>query len=747
MATINGTSVGGMTLVADYSYTQNTSANTSTVTVTLKLTNHYALYATAISGSYISVGGSKTNYTKSISYGGSSTTTTTLATKQVTVTHNSNGTATCNISGTFVMNGTYRGSSVGTMTVNQTITLPTIPRSSGLTVPATINTGATLSGTITPSSSAFNHKVYLKTGSTTRNTINLAAGTNTFSDVIEHSWFPNSTSGTLTVVLETYNGTTLVATTSKSVTANVPTSIVPSISSFTTAVVDGKGGYYVQGKSKVKLTVVASAGSGSGIKSYTFSGNNLSYSGTTANATSAVLQYSGYSQYTVTVTDNRGRTASKGLSIEVQPYAAPTISSMSVQRCTANGTIDPNGTYAYVTVNSSYSTINGANTRTVILTNSGNSTATTVQATSNTSGSWSGVYGSGFSVGTTYNITATIKDTAYGTTATRTQQLKAAERPMNIKANGKGIGIGKMAETDNLLDVGWNERVRGTLQVDGAVTLAKGLSTPLPIASGGTGATTASSLARTHIHNDITGASSSGGTLGYLRIARVQITAGYVNQPIEIKFSRRLDSRPTTVSLIFHNSANLDPGYAAFVVDGPAPTWLYKAGTSTWDIYVQKAESYDYIGILDAKYTDNLLEKLTITFTDVFASSVPSGAIAATKIYDDYVVDEGVSGVWSWKKWNNGTMEVIGTASHNPTALSNGVNSFTVTMPVSFVNTEFTVTITPAKCGLLVSAFGDCASNNSISHTVNSFVLSYKYNHSPAYTTNFNIIVNGRWKE
>ena len=64
MATINGTSVGGMTLQADYSYTQNATANTSTVTVTLKLINHYALYATALSGSYISVGGSKTNYSK-----------------------------------------------------------------------------------------------------------------------------------------------------------------------------------------------------------------------------------------------------------------------------------------------------------------------------------------------------------------------------------------------------------------------------------------------------------------------------------------------------------------------------------------------------------------------------------------------------------------------------------------------------------------------------------------------------------
>lgn len=146
MAIINGTSVGGMTLQIDYSYTQNTTANTTTVTAKLQLASHYALYASALSGSYISVGGSRTDYSTSISYGGSGTTTTVLATKTVTVSHNSNGTGTCNLSGAFVMNGSYRGYSVGTMTVSSTITLPTIPRASGLAVPTSINTGATLSG-------------------------------------------------------------------------------------------------------------------------------------------------------------------------------------------------------------------------------------------------------------------------------------------------------------------------------------------------------------------------------------------------------------------------------------------------------------------------------------------------------------------------------------------------------------------------------------------------------------------------
>ena len=689
MAIINGTSVGGMTLVADYSYTQNTSANTSTVTVALKLTNHYALYASALSGSYISVGGSKTNYTTSISYGGSSTTTTTLTTKTVTVTHNSDGTATCNISGTFVMNGTYRGSSVGTMTVSQTVTLPTIPRSSSLTVPATINTGATLSGTVTPSSSAFNHKVYLKTGSTTRNTISLAAGTNTFSDVIEHSWFPSSTSGTLTVVLETYNGTTLVASTSKSVTANVPTSIVPSISAFTTTVVDGKGGYYVQGKSKVQLAVTASAGSGSEIKSYTFSGNNLSYSGTTANATSAILQYSGYAQYTVTVTDNRGRTASKGLSIEVQPYAAPTISSITVQRCTSNGTIDENGTYAYVTVNSSYSTLNGANTRTVVLTNSGNSTATTVQATTNTSGSWSGVYGSGFAVGTTYTITATIKDTAYNATATKSGTLKAASRPMNIKSNGKGIGFGKMAETDNLLDVQWNERVRGTLSVDDNTAISGTL-----------------------VANGIT-------TLGSnLQVNNNAFVKGHLYMGGNKESSEERSIRFSTPD----NATN------------PHNTYIFGGSAS----------SATAIGVYDGSNN-----RAVMTYADK-ANSIALGNGSANIYFNgnklaDFVIEQGATGIWTYRKWNSGLAECWGTTSNRPTNV-NANNQFSVSLPFTFANTNYVVNITPASASMYISALGDSGTNGSVAHTTTSFTMAYKYNYGTAYTASFNLSVVGKWK-
>lgn len=683
MATVNGTTIQGMAIQADYSYTQNTSANTSSVTVILKLVGHYALYASALTGSYISVGGSKTNYSKTISYGGSDTTTTELARKTVTVSHNSNGTATCSITGTFVMNGTYRGSSVGTMTVNHTITLPTIARSSSFTVSSSVNTGSAISGTITPSSTAFNHKVQLKIGSTVKDTISLDVGTKTFSYTIPHSWFPSSTSGTVTAVLQTYNGTTLVATTSKNITANVPTSVVPSVSAFTAAIAaNGLSGLYVQGKTTAKLTATATAGSGSSIKSYTFSGPNVTASANSAtvaanNVTTAAIKTAGTVTYTVKVQDNRGRTASKNVSITVYPYAAPNIGPVAVQRCDANGNISQSGTYARYTVNSSYSNVGGKNTRTVTVAYSSNngtsySAETTLQAATDTASAKTGTYGGGvFAIASTYILRFTIKD-AYGATKTITAPLRAAERPLNIRSNGKGIGIGKMAESDNLLDVQWNERIRGDCTIDGKVHMKN--------------------------HLDV---------LGHIYMGGNKTAAGENH----IKFSNADNSTHP------HN--------------------LY--------IYGGSPSSDTAIGLYDARNTRNVIvykdESNTVSVGNGYTTINFNGSR-----FSDFIVEQATGGVWTYRKWNNGRMEVYGTVSHNPTAVNNGVNSVTVTMPVSFINTSFTVTITPAKCGLLVSAFGDCNASNSVTHTANTFVLSYKYNHSTVYTTDFNVMAVGRWK-
>lgn len=602
MATINGTSVGGMTLQIDYSYTQNTTANTSTVTAKLQLVSHYALYATALSGSYISVGGSKTNYSTSISYGGSSTTTTVLATKTVTVSHNSNGTATCNLSGAFVMNGTYRGYSVGTMTVSSTITLPTIPRASGLTVPTSVNTGSTLSGTVSPSSTAFNHKVILKTGSTVRNTISLAAGTTTFSDVVEHSWFPSSTSGTVAVVLETYSGTTLIATTTKNVTANVPTSIVPSVSALTavSSVTSGTfANLYVQGKTTAKLTATATAGTGSSIASYTFSGSGINTTVTTNTATTSTLQSTGTQTYTVTVKDARGRSASKTVSITVYPYAAPSFGQPDVKRCDANGNLTESGTYAKYTINSTYASVNGKNTRTVTVAYSSNggssySAETTLQATTDTASTKTGVYGGGaFAISSAYVIRFTIKD-AYGATKTITAPLQSAARPINIRSNGKGVSIGAMS-TKDAFEVSMASDFNSTVNIDGATTINNTLTT-------------------TNVIN-----AKGGINMGGLNGQTGELTVRFSN--------------PTT-STYPHNA------------------YLYGGNPS----------STTAIGCYDGK-NGRMIWNYNDTNNSLSLGNTDANLYIGSSKLSDFVVEQGTSNGWEYTKWKNGKIELYADKS------------------------------------------------------------------------------------
>lgn len=446
-------------LIAYYSYTQNTSTNKSEVTVTLKL-KHNTISATALSGSYLSVAGNKVSYDgKKLSQSSSGVTETTLATKTVTVSHSSDGKGSCNIKGVFVFNGTYGGKYIGTLTLDKTLTLTTIPRSSTFSMSSSINTGSSLKITITPSSSSFKHKVRFEIDGTSKYTSDwIATGTTSFSYTIPHSWVPNDSSKTMSVYCYTYTSSATdsgdyIARIQKSVTLNVPDSVVPTISKFEPTVVNGLSGKYVEGKSQVKLSVTASGNNGSTIKSYVYSGPNIngsssSYTGTSSSKTSSIIQKSGEISYSVYVKDSRGRkSAKKTITINIEPYFEPKITSLTVQRCTSDGTISSSGTYAYVTVTSNYAKVGGANTRTVILSNSSdNYTAKkTIQSTSNTNNTYSGVYGSSFALGTEYTIKAKITDAAYSNTYELSAKLTTAERPLNIAKYGNGVAIGGMS--------------------------------------------------------------------------------------------------------------------------------------------------------------------------------------------------------------------------------------------------------------------------------------------------------------
>lgn len=143
--------------------------------------------------------------------------------------------------------------------------------------------------------------------------------------------------------------------------------------------------------------------------------------------------------------------------------------------------------------------------------------------------------------------------------------------------------------------------------------------------SGGVNISGDLTLRNSYIHT----ASGTAGTAGYVKVCQIKITQAYNNQPIEIKYSRRDDSNTTRLYIAFANSGSTDPTLNSFKYIGHNnKAWLYKSATSTWDLYIQKAESYDSINILEY-HKPPYNGGITVTWTDVHATSVPSGATQA----------------------------------------------------------------------------------------------------------------------
>lgn len=120
-------------------------------------------------------------------------------------------------------------------------------------------------------------------------------------------------------------------------------------------------------------------------------------------------------------------------------------------------------------------------------------------------------------------------------------------------------------------------------------------------------------------------------------------------------------------------------------------------------------------------------------------------SILTTKETADYVVAQGTSGGWRYQKWSSGKAVCSRTISNTPTVIS-GANLVTVTLPFSFASTSYTVQITKAANGFLVTDVIDANGAQNSGHTAGNFIVTYKYSSGTAYPVSFNISVAGSWK-
>ena len=398
-----------------------------------------------------------------------------------TIAGNADGTKTVNIAANFqCFTWDGKGGSGWSVSGSQNVTLRTIPRTSSVSMSATtMGSAGTIS--ISRASSSFTHTLTYAFGNatgtiatkTTSTSVSWTPPTSLASQI------PNSTSGSCTLTCYTYNGNTLVGTSTTTVTLSVPASIKPTITGITATRVDGtvpsSWGIYVQTKSKVTLTITGAAGAGgSTISSYSITGGGLSY--TASSVTTGFLNTSGSITFTGKVCDSRGRWSDEAtVTISVVPYAAPRFNSYSTQRCTSAGASPSNGTYAKSTVGFSYWSCSGKNTITTAVAYKKSSESSYTNAGVTFTSGTQFIFGGGnLSVDYSYDIRFTLTD-AFGT-VTVVDSLSTASVLMDLKAGGTGLAVGKVSETDSCFEVSenWDVKVYGMLLAEYIQSLASG---------------------------------------------------------------------------------------------------------------------------------------------------------------------------------------------------------------------------------------------------------------------------------
>lgn len=152
---------------------------------------------------------------------------------------------------------------------------------------------------------------------------------------------------------------------------------------------------------------------------------------------------------TVSITDSAGRVGSATTStFQIYGYDVPSIISLNASRCDQDGTANDSGAYCKITYQFKVYALGNQNTKKVTLyAPDGSHVYTNLDYDHGSAYQ----YISAANTETSYQIDLTVEDDF--DEATRTMNLSTAGVIMDFLYNGKGIGLGKVSETTNMVEV------------------------------------------------------------------------------------------------------------------------------------------------------------------------------------------------------------------------------------------------------------------------------------------------------
>lgn len=392
----------------------------------------------------------------------------TIASGTATIPHNADGSKTLSVS----FSCAYKWVASSAWSASGTMALTQIARASQpscITYPATTENIGYMGDTIyihtNRASASFTHTLRYAWGSKS-GTIATGVGDNT-------KWtipldlateIPNQYSGWGSIYCDTYYGSTYIGTKSVVFKASVPSSTAPAVTitlerpRTTTPAVTG----YVQGVDQLKVTISATGKYGATITSYSSTVDGAAYSGSTY--TTGILTKSGAIRVTATVTDSRGWKTTVSKDITVQAYTAPAVTSVSAYRCKSatDASLNAAGAYICIKPSGSITPLGSTNGRKcTIYWKKATETGWQSKVLDMSAYTLSGYVIVSADTAASYNICVRLQDSFklidyYGSDVMSASAFIDILLASDSDTTKKGMAIGKVAEVEGALDVGWN---------------------------------------------------------------------------------------------------------------------------------------------------------------------------------------------------------------------------------------------------------------------------------------------------
>lgn len=335
--------------------------------------------------------------------------------------------------------------------------------------------GSPLTISITRYATTFTHTLKYAFGNTSGTIVEKTSSTSiTWTpDINLCKQIPSALQGVCTITCETYDGSTLVGSSTYAVNIAVPkwVQLEPQtgcavVSPYNVGTRAESIAAFVQGYSKAEASINAAKIStaisyGATPKSYRFSFEGVSLD--TAPYRTGLLTTAGTKKITLYVTDTRDRTTSIDVEFTVHAYSAPKLSDISIFRCNSNGVANDEGTYISAKGSVAYSSLGGANTATLSV-RYGKNGGDIGEYTSMTSGQALIIGGGNVLADATYVVEMLLID-KLGQGVHHTDYIDTVSVFFKGNEGGTAAGFGKPPERDNVLDVAWDLQTRGDLYV------------------------------------------------------------------------------------------------------------------------------------------------------------------------------------------------------------------------------------------------------------------------------------------